>query len=54
MEIKAPNETSFYSGNGKDIIDFTLDVPESGVYTIVVEARHSKGRIEIQKNSNNS
>ena len=48
MEIKAPDGTAIYSGNGKELTDFTVNIPESGVYTIVVEARHAKGTIHIQ------
>lgn len=48
MEIKAPDGTTIYSGNGKETTDFTVNIPESGVYTIVVEARHAKGTIHIQ------
>ena len=48
MEIKAPDGTALYRGNGKEITDFAVNIPESGVYTIVVEARHAKGTIHIQ------
>lgn len=48
MEIKAPDGTTIYRGNGKETTDFTVNIPESGVYTVVVEARHAKGRIEVQ------
>ena len=48
MEIKAPDGTSLYRGNGKETTDFNINIPESGVYTIVVEARHAKGTIYIQ------
>ena len=47
-EIKAPDGTTIYRGNGKEITDFAVNIPESGVYTIVVEARHAKGTIHIQ------
>lgn len=49
MEIKAPDGTTIYCGNGKDAIAFTVNIPESGVYTISVEARHAKGTIHIQR-----
>ena len=49
MEIKAPDGTAVYRGNGKEITDFTVNIRESGVYTIVVEARHAKGIIHIQR-----
>ena len=48
MEIKAPDGTAVYRGNGKETTDFTVNIRESGVYTIVVEARHAKGIIYVQ------
>ena len=48
MEIKAPDGTSLYRGNGKETTEFTVNIRESGVYTIVVDARHAKGTIHIQ------
>ena len=48
MEIKAPDGTVIYRGNGKDATQFTVNIKESGVYAIVVEARHAKGMIHIQ------
>ena len=48
MEIKAPDGTAVYSGNGKAATDFTVNIPESGVYTIVVEARQAAGTIHIR------
>ena len=48
MEIKAPDGTTVYCGNGKETTDFTVNIPESGIYTIVVEARHAKGTVHIQ------
>ena len=45
MEIKAPDGTVIYRGNGKETTDFTVNITESGVYTIVVCARHAKGGI---------
>ena len=48
MEIKAPDGTVIYRGNGKETTDFTVNIRESGVYAIVVEARHAKGMIHIQ------
>ena len=48
MEIKAPDGTTIYRGNGKETTDFTVNIRESGVYTIVVEARHAKGTIHVQ------
>ena len=45
MEIKAPDGTAIYRGDGKETKDFTVNITESGVYTIVVCARHAKGGI---------
>ncbi|MGN0998553.1 MAG: PPC domain-containing protein [Faecousia sp.] len=47
MELKAPDGTSIYCGNGKEITDFSVNIPESGIYTVVVEAQHAKGTIHI-------
>ena len=49
MEIKEPDGTAVYRGNGKETTDFTVNIRESGVYTVVVEARHAKGTIHIQQ-----
>ena len=48
MEIKAPDGTTIYRGNGKETTDFTVNIREGGIYTIVVEAKHAKGNIHIQ------
>ena len=48
MEIKAPDGTTIYRGNGKETTEFTVNIRESGVYTIVVEARHAQGTIHVQ------
>lgn len=50
MEIKAPDGTSIYRGNGTETTDFTLNIPEDGVYTVLVEARHARGVIHVQLN----
>ena len=50
MEIKAPDGTALYRGNGKEPTDFTVNIPKDGVYAVVVEARHAKGTIHIQCN----
>ena len=47
LEIKAPDGASVYRGNGQDVTDFTVNAPEDGVYTILVEARRAKGSIKI-------
>lgn len=48
MEIKAPDGTAIYRENGKETTEFAVNIRESGVYTVVVEARHAKGTIHIQ------
>ena len=48
MEIKASDGATIYPGNGKETTDFTVNIRESGIYKIVVEARHAKGTIHIQ------
>ena len=48
MEIKGPDGSSVYAGNGRETRDFTVNIPQSGVYTVVVAARHAKGNISIQ------
>lgn len=48
MEIKAPDGTSVYRGNGKETTEFTVNIRESGVYTIAVEARNAKGTVHVQ------
>lgn len=48
MELKAPDGTTIYRGNGKETTEFTVNIRESGVYTIVVEAQHAKGTIHVQ------
>ena len=49
MEIKEPDESSIYAGNGKGVREFTVNILESGTYSIYVEARHAKGTVCIQQ-----
>lgn len=49
MQIKAHDKTTLYSGNGKDVTEFTVNASESGTYSIYVEARHAKGTVYIQQ-----
>ena len=49
MEIKEPGESSLYAGNGKGVSEFTVNILESGTYSIYVEARHAKGTVYIQQ-----
>ena len=48
MEIKAPDGTAIYRGNGEETTEFAVNIRESGVYTVVVEARREKGTIHVQ------
>ena len=48
MEIKAPDGAAVYRGIGKETTAFTVNIRESGVYTVVVEPRRAKGTIRIQ------
>ena len=48
LEIKAPDGTTIYRGDGKAATDFTVNIYKSGVYTVNVLARHAKGSIYIQ------
>ena len=48
MEIIAPDGTSIYSGNGRGATDFMLRAPESGSYTVAVEARQARGKLHVR------
>lgn len=48
MEILAPDGTSIYSGNGRDATEFMLRAPESGRYTVAVEARQARGTLHVR------
>lgn len=49
MEIKEPDESSLYAGNGKGVSEFTVSISESGTYSIHVEAHRAKGTVYIQQ-----
>ena len=49
MEIKEPDKSSLYAGNGKGVSEFTVNISESGTYSIYVEAHHAKGAVYIQQ-----
>lgn len=49
LEIKAPDGTAVYRGNGKETTAFEVTVPMDGVYPVMVEARHARGSIHIEK-----
>ena len=49
MEIQAPDGSSLYQGNGKGVTEFAVNIPESGTYSIFVEAHRAKGTVYIQQ-----
>lgn len=49
MEIKEPDESSLYAGNGKEVSEFTVNIIESGTYSIYVKAHRAKGTVYIQQ-----
>lgn len=49
MEIKSPDGILVYAGNGEEATDFTVNISESGVYSVSVEAHNAKGKIHIQR-----
>lgn len=49
MEISAPDGSCLYAGNGKGVTEFTLNISESGTYSIFVEAHRAKGIIQVQR-----
>ena len=49
MEIKSPDGILVYAGNGEEATDFTVNIFESGVYSVSVEAHNAKGKIHIQR-----
>lgn len=48
MEIKAPDDTLVYTGNGETATDFTLNISQSGEYSVFVKAHNAKGKIYIR------
>ena len=49
MEIKNPDGEVFYSGNGKDVTEFTLNVTKDGKHVVYINAEKAKGKIDIKK-----
>ena len=49
MEVKAPDGTLVYTGNGEEATDFTVNISENGEYSIRVEAKGARGKISIQR-----
>jgi hypothetical protein len=52
MEIKEPDESPLYAGNGKGVTEFAVNISRSGTYSIYVEAYHAKGTVHIQQKEN--
>ena len=49
MEIKAPDGSLIYAGNGEEATDFTVNISDSGEYSVRVEAKDARGKIYIQR-----
>ena len=49
MEIKSPDGTLIYTGNGEEATDFTVNISGNGEYFICVEAKDARGKIYIQR-----
>ena len=44
LEIKAPDGTLIYAGNGEEATDFTVNISVSGGYSVCVEAHNARGK----------
>ena len=49
MEIKAPDGTLIYTGNGEEATDFTVNISENGEHSVFVEAKGARGKISIRR-----
>lgn len=49
MEIREPDKTILYAGNGKVVTEFSINISESGTYSIYLEAHRAKGTVHIQQ-----
>lgn len=49
MEIKAPDGTLIYTGNGEETTDFTVNISENGEYYVFVKAHKARGMIHIKR-----
>lgn len=47
MEIQGPDERPLYTGNGRGMTEFVINISESGVYSVSVEAHHAEGAVRI-------
>ena len=48
MEIKAPDGSLIYAGNGEEATDFTVNISENGAYSVRVGAEDARGKIYIR------
>ena len=48
IKITVPDGTIIYAGNGEETTSFEINIPETGPYTVAVQARHAEGRIHIR------
>lgn len=48
LELQAPDGKPIYTGNGTEATAFTITVPQAGEYTIVLQAKHAKGSVQLQ------
>ena len=51
LEITAPDSSVLYSGNGTEATRFTVNISQSGRYTIAVKAHHAQGTVRVCKRS---
>ena len=49
LEITAPDGSVLYSGNGAEASRFTVNISQSGEYTITVKAHHAQGKLQVYK-----
>ena len=49
MEIRGPDESPLYAGNGRGVTEFTVNISESGTYSIYVEAHNANGTVSIKQ-----
>lgn len=48
LEIISPEGDIIYSGNGTEISNFELNIPQDGSYSIIVKGQNAKGIIQIK------
>lgn len=48
LEINAPDGTSIYTGNGTEATDFTVAIPQTGEYTITLQAKQAACSVKVQ------